>query len=78
VCCIENAPDALDVDTYEPTLSVNRAKAIYRYLVSKGIESSRLRYEGFGKRRPIVPNETTEEDAEKNRRVEIRIVENAL
>lgn len=77
VCCISpEAPDALDVDTYEATLSVNRAKAIYNYLVSKGIEASRLKYEGFGKRKPVVPVEKTEEDAEKNRRVEIRILEN--
>ncbi len=77
VCCISpDAPDALDVDTYEATLSVNRAKAIYNYLVSKGIDASRLKYDGFGKRRPVVANERTEEDAEKNRRVEIRILEN--
>jgi len=77
VCCISpDAPDALDVDTYEAVLSVNRAKAIYNYLVSKGIDASRLRYEGFGKRRPVVINERTEEDAEKNRRVEIRILDN--
>jgi len=76
VCCIEDAPDATDIDTYEPTLSVNRAKAIYTYLVGKGIDAKRLHYAGFGKSRPIVPHETTEEDAEKNRRVEIRVVEN--
>jgi outer membrane protein OmpA-like peptidoglycan-associated protein len=76
VCCIADAPDALDIDTYEPTLSVNRAKEIYNYLVKKGIDPSRLTYAGFGKQRPVVPIERTEEDAEKNRRVEIRITEN--
>jgi len=76
VCCISDAPDAFDIDTGEPTLSVNRAKAIYDYLVKEGIEESRLQYEGFGKTRPVVQYERTEEDAEKNRRVEIRIVEN--
>ncbi|MFI5196532.1 MAG: OmpA family protein [Chitinophagales bacterium] len=76
VCCISDAPDALDIDTYEPVLSVNRAKAIYNYLVGRGIDPSRLRYEGFGRRRPVVVIEKTEEDAEKNRRVEIRIIEN--
>ena len=77
VCCISpDAPDALDVDTYEATLSLNRAKAIYNYLVAKGIDASRLKYEGFGKRRPVVVYEKTEEDAEKNRRVEIRILDN--
>jgi outer membrane protein OmpA-like peptidoglycan-associated protein len=76
VCCIVDAPDALDIDTYEPTLSVNRAKAIYNYLVRKGIDPTRLRYAGFGKSRPIIEHEVTEEDAEKNRRVEIRILAN--
>ena len=76
VCCIRDAPDALDIDTYEPTLSVNRAKAIYKYLIDRGIEASRLRYEGFGRRRPVVAIEKTEEDAEKNRRVEIRVIDN--
>ncbi|MES2704916.1 MAG: OmpA family protein [Bacteroidota bacterium] len=77
VCCIAaTAPDALDIDTNEPVLSVNRAKEIYGYLVTKGIEPERLKYAGFGKRRPIIKFERTEEEAEKNRRVEIRIVEN--
>ncbi len=76
VCCIRDAPDALDIDTYEPQLSVNRAKAIYQYLVQRGIDPERLRYSGYGRRRPVVENELTEEDAEKNRRVEIRIIEN--
>jgi outer membrane protein OmpA-like peptidoglycan-associated protein len=76
VCCIHDAPDALDIDTYEPYLSVNRAKAIYKYLVDKGIDPSRLTYAGFGRRRPVVDFEQNEEDADKNRRVEIRITEN--
>lgn len=76
VCCISDAPDALDIDTYEPYLSVNRAKEIYNFLVHKGIDPKRLRYVGFGKRKPVVEHEITEEDAEKNRRVEIRVVEN--
>lgn len=76
VCCISDAPDALDIDTYEATLSVNRAKEIYNYLVRKGIDSKRLKYVGFGKRKPIIQFERTEEDADKNRRVEIRITEN--
>lgn len=76
VCCIRDAPDALDIDTYEPQLSVNRAKAIYQFLVQRGIAAERLQYSGYGRRRPVIDNEQTEEDAEKNRRVEIRIVEN--
>jgi outer membrane protein OmpA-like peptidoglycan-associated protein len=76
VCCITDAPDAFDIDTGEPILSVNRAKAIYDYLVGKGIEESRLSYEGFGRSRPVVEHEQDEADAEKNRRVEIRVIDN--
>jgi len=76
VCCIRDADDAEDIDTHEQTLSLNRAKAIYDYLVNKGIDPKRLTYVGFGRRRPVVENEQSEEDAEKNRRVEIRIIEN--
>lgn len=77
VCCIKSeVADALDIDTYEPTLSVNRAKAIYNYLVGRGIDSARLKYMGFGRRKPVVPVEVTDEDAEMNRRVELRVIEN--
>jgi len=76
VCCVRDAPDALDIDTYEPHLSVNRAKAIYNYLVEKGIDPGRLTYVGYGRRRPVIDVEQSEEDAEKNRRVEIRITDN--
>lgn len=76
VCCITEAEDAFDIDTGEPFLSLNRAKAIYDYLVREGIEESRLQYQGFGKSRPVIAIERTEEDAEKNRRVEVRIIDN--
>ena len=76
VCCVRDAPDALDIDTFEPTLSLNRAKAIYTYLVDRGIAADRLSFVGYGRSRPVIYNELSEEDAEKNRRVEIRILEN--
>ena len=75
VCCILGYPDAYDMDTHDNTLSVNRAKAIYDYLIRRGISPARLRYVGYGKRHPVVQYERNEEDAEKNRRVEIRILE---
>jgi outer membrane protein OmpA-like peptidoglycan-associated protein len=77
VCCIHgDVPDALDIDTNEPILSVNRAKAIVIYLVKRGIAEDRLQFVGYGKQHPIIQFERTEEDAEKNRRVEIRVVSN--
>lgn len=74
VCCVHDVPDAIDIDTNEPILSVNRARSIYLYLVNKGIDSDRLQYTGFGRDRPVIYYERSEEDATVNRRVEIRII----
>ncbi|HTN16346.1 MAG TPA: OmpA family protein [Chitinophagaceae bacterium] len=76
VCCIRGAGDALDTDTYELKLSENRARHIYLYLITNGIDGTRIEYAGFGKSRPIVAEEKTEEDAQRNRRVEIRVLRN--
>jgi outer membrane protein OmpA-like peptidoglycan-associated protein len=76
VCCIRGAGDALDTDTYELKLSENRARHIYLYLITNGIDGTRIEYAGFGKSRPIVVEEKTEEDAQRNRRVEIRVLRN--
>ena len=53
-------------------LSKNRASAIKKYLVSKGIAESRLTSDGFGSAKPIASNKTTVGKT-KNRRVEIKL-----
>lgn len=54
-------------------LSTERARAVYRYLTGKGIESSRLVIKGYGKSKPLVKDNTTA--AHKiNQRVEIKIL----
>jgi len=74
ICCLESG-DGPDFDTNSSTgLSVNRAKAIYDYLVENGIDKSRLSYAGFGSDRKLVKIERTEGDRESNRRVEIMVV----
>jgi outer membrane protein OmpA-like peptidoglycan-associated protein len=73
VCCIGEDEDGLDFDTKTYNLSVNRAKMIYDFLISNGIDEKRLSYRGFGARYKLV-EELTEEDRSTNRRVEIRIV----
>lgn len=75
VCCVPaTVRDAIDDDTGLEELSLMRALAIRDYLLRKGIAPERLKYAGFGHKYPIVPVERTEEDANQNRRVEIRIV----
>jgi outer membrane protein OmpA-like peptidoglycan-associated protein len=54
-------------------LSHNRANAVMKFLISNGIDKSRLTSRGFGETRPIAPN-TTKEGRLKNRRVEIKFV----
>ncbi len=54
-------------------LSTSRAKAVVDYLISKGIDSSRLEYKGYAYFQPIADN-NTEEGRRKNRRVEFKIL----
>jgi outer membrane protein OmpA-like peptidoglycan-associated protein len=55
-------------------LSMQRAKAVYDYLISKGIDGDRLRYTGYGESQPLVPNDSAAA-RQKNRRTEFVIVE---
>jgi outer membrane protein OmpA-like peptidoglycan-associated protein len=76
VCCVPAAArDAIDDDTGYEELSVRRALAIREYLVTHGIDPGRLKYAGYGHRQPLVQVERNEEDANQNRRVEIRVIE---
>lgn len=75
VCCTLNGMDGLDLDTREMKLSENRAKAIYDYLISKGIDKSRLSYVGLGRTEPKFEIESSPEEEQANRRVEIKIIE---
>ncbi len=56
------------------TLSANRAKAVYEYLVTTGkIGAGRLSFKGYGDTKPKVPN-TTPENKAMNRRTEFKVV----
>ena len=55
------------------TLSEERARAVANYLISRGVASSRIRWQGFGETQLKVPTgDNVNEPA--NRRVEIKIV----
>jgi outer membrane protein OmpA-like peptidoglycan-associated protein len=56
------------------SLSENRAKAVYDYLIIEEIDPKRLSYKGFGEKNPIISNKTPEGRA-KNRRTEFVIIE---
>jgi outer membrane protein OmpA-like peptidoglycan-associated protein/Tol biopolymer transport system component len=60
-------------DKLNQTLSHNRAKAVFDYLVNHGVNAAKLQYNGYGKLQPVAPN-TNEENRAKNRRTEFKIV----
>ena len=53
-------------------LSDNRAAAVKNYLISKGVDESRITSAGHGQDQPIADNKTSAGRA-KNRRVELKL-----
>ncbi len=58
---------------YNEKLSLERAKSVHNYLISKGINKERINYKGYGESQPIATNET-EEGRALNRRTEFKII----
>ena len=56
------------------TLSQERAEAVKQFLVAKGITAERIKAVGYGDSQPIADN-STEEGRQKNRRTEVRIIQ---
>ena len=52
------------------TLSKNRAAAVSKYLVEKGIDSKRINSKGLGESKPIATNDT-DQGRQRNRRTEV-------
>lgn len=66
--------DNIGSDSYNQTLSQNRASSIRNYLVAKGINGDRIIAKGYGETKPIGDN-NDETGRAMNRRVEISILE---
>jgi OmpA-OmpF porin, OOP family len=64
--------DSMGSDLHNKRLSQDRADAVRRALVEKGVQPGRLRAVGYGEERPIDTNQTAAGRA-KNRRVELVI-----
>jgi len=62
-------------DSYNDALSQRRAESAVAYIVSQGIDASRLVAKGYGKRQLIIANATTEEEHQTNRRTEFKVIE---
>jgi outer membrane protein OmpA-like peptidoglycan-associated protein len=69
---IEGHTDSRGDRTFNTKLSQERAEAVSRYLVERGIERERLAAKGYGPTRPVSDNKTAK-GREANRRVELMV-----
>ena len=65
--------DSIGTDAYNMALGQRRAQSVKAYLVSKGVDGSRIYTESKGKSNPVAINATAEGRA-KNRRTDIEVV----
>lgn len=71
---ISGHTDSDGSDEYNLNLSLNRAKSVTEYLKSLGVSDKKIVSKGYGESNPIAPN-TSDENKQKNRRVEFKVVE---
>ncbi|MBQ0721209.1 MAG: OmpA family protein [Gammaproteobacteria bacterium] len=65
--------DSTGSDSYNQTLSEQRAASVGQFLVSQGVMSGRVSTTGYGKRYPIASNDSAA-GRQTNRRVELELV----
>ena len=65
---IEGHTDAVGADAYNQSLSDRRAKSVFDYLTSRGVDPARLKSVGKGESEPLADNKTAE-GRQENRRV---------
>jgi outer membrane protein OmpA-like peptidoglycan-associated protein len=70
---ISGYTDNLGPDAYNMKLSERRAKSVSKYLVEKGVDSSRITTTWFGETKPV-DTTNTKAGNRKNRRVEFKIL----
>ena len=64
----------IPADAYCDELSTARAKSVADYLVARGIPSNQVTFKGYGKRNPLVSNDTAR-GRKRNQRVEITVLD---
>ena len=70
---ISGHTDNVGNDADNQRLSLERAEAVKKFLITLGCDSKKLVTVGYGKNKPIAPN-TTPEGRQQNRRVEFRVI----
>jgi outer membrane protein OmpA-like peptidoglycan-associated protein len=69
---VEGYTDSVGSDTFNLTLSQNRADTVRAFLVNQGLDPNTITATGYGKSNPVASNDTAE-GRQQNRRVEIII-----
>jgi outer membrane protein OmpA-like peptidoglycan-associated protein len=70
---VEGHTDNVGDESYNQNLSLNRAKAVFDFLVEAGVAAGRVEVKGYGMTRPIASNEI-EKGREQNRRIAFKIL----
>lgn len=61
-------------DDYNIELSQRRAQSAVRYIIDSGVESARIVAKGYGESQLLIKNAQTEEDHQRNRRTEFKVL----
>lgn len=70
---VEGHTDSVGNAASNKSLSLQRAQAVAKYLVSQGVNPNQLKAVGFGQEKPVADN-ATEAGKFKNRRIEFKVV----
>lgn len=71
---IHGHTDNIGSAAYNMKLGMRRAEAVKKYLVDHGVSADNLFTKSFGETKPLATNDT-EEGRQKNRRIELKVVE---
>jgi outer membrane protein OmpA-like peptidoglycan-associated protein len=74
---IEGHTDSVGTEVFNQALSERRAETVRNYLIQQGVPEPSTSAIGFGKSRPVAPNETPE-GRQLNRRVELVVSGDAI
>ena len=74
IIAVNGHTDSIGTPEANKELSTERATTVALYIESKGIQTTRLRVQGFGDTKPLVTN-STEDGRKQNRRVEFTILQ---
>ena len=70
--------DGVGGNGYNKSLSQKRAESVVAFLISQGVDKTRLRAVGYGEAQPLASNDDEDEGRELNRRTEFKIISTDL